>query len=116
MERLFLHSQFFILHSPLLISMRKQLYVIAYDIQDDKTRTQTADLLQAAGGIRRNLSVFECMFSAPVRKRVLREIQALIDVKTDSVLCYKVCRACYVHTQYIPEDCAPPKWDEIVVI
>lgn len=96
--------------------MRKQLYVIAYDIQDNKSRKQVADLLEAEGGTRRNLSVFEAMLTTATCKRTLLQIKTHLDAQTDSLLCYKICRTCYTYTQYYPNEASEPIWKDITVV
>ena len=96
--------------------MRKQLYIIAYDITEDKSRYTVADLIETEGGKRINLSVFECMLSKADKKRLLGKIHPYIDPKTDIVVCYHVCTACYIKSVFIPELPSERHFKGIVVV
>lgn len=83
--------------------MRKQLYIIAYDISNDKSRGKVAEHIETAGGKRINLSVFECMLTLKAKQQLLKKIEKHIDPCVDIVAAYHVCKACYVQSSYLPE-------------
>lgn len=95
--------------------MRKQLYIIAYDISDDKSRGRVADLLETAGGGRINRSVFECMLTLKHKKQLLKQIEQHIDTNTDIVAAYHVCKSCYIQSAYLPEQSPKTKTDIVVL-
>jgi CRISPR-associated protein Cas2 len=69
------------------------LWMICYDISDDKTRRVVERLLLAEGE-RVQWSVFEC-FLTPTRHMALRaRIRELIDPDDDSVRYYPLCAWC----------------------
>jgi len=71
-----------------------QLYLIAYDISNNKRRNRISDKLSEYGE-RVNLSVFECMLT-PVRlKEVIEFLDENIKRKTDTVKIYYICKSCY---------------------
>ena len=72
----------------------KHLYLICYDISNDKIRSKTSELLEQWGE-RINLSVFECVFTHAQLKKVTDEICRKMDQKTDSIKIYLLCRECY---------------------
>lgn len=70
-----------------------QLWVISYDIGDDKTRRNVFELLKNNGEAIQ-YSVFEC-YLTPERQRMLRsELLQFIDPVEDSLRWYPVCRWC----------------------
>lgn len=83
--------------------VRKQLYVIAYDLEDDKRRLALSRLLENEGGERINLSVFECMLTHRELEMIKAEAMRLINPHTDQVAIYQICRACYTASVYLPE-------------
>ncbi len=72
----------------------KQLYLIAYDISQNKARNKAADLL-AQYGERINLSVFECMLTQKQKDQIIDQLEAMINPKTDSIRIYFICNQCY---------------------
>jgi len=72
----------------------KNLYIIAYDISNNKKRNRMADLL-SKWGRRINLSVFECVFTKKQLEKTKEKIESLIDNNTDSVKIYFICKNCY---------------------
>ena len=83
--------------------MVMQLHVIAYDIRSDQRRRKVSTLLEDYGGTRINQSVFEIALSAADKQQVLSQLSDLIDLRTDQVACYPLCRACYTRSVYLPE-------------
>ena len=77
------------------------MYVVAYDISDNKRRTKVSRLLEQYGE-RINYSVFECMLTAAQRKEVEAGLSALINPRKDQVSVYPICVNCYAKASYIP--------------
>ena len=71
----------------------KKLYVISYDIVDDRKRTKTADTLKDYGR-RVQKSVFECRLEAKFLAELLTKLREIIDDNVDNVLVYMLCEAC----------------------
>lgn len=74
--------------------VNKQIYMIAYDIVSSKRRHKVAKLLEGYG-VRMNKSVFECIVSPLLYRKIMAEIHRLTDNKADSILAYPICRSCY---------------------
>ncbi|ABC21954.1 CRISPR-associated endonuclease Cas2 [Rhodospirillum rubrum] len=68
-------------------------YVICYDIVDDKRRLKVAKCLDSYGS-RVQFSVFEVLVSKPLMTRMVRELGALINAKTDRISIYPQCATC----------------------
>lgn len=92
---------------------KKALYVVAYDIVDNKRRNRMVKLLEPYGR-RINYSVFECLVQKSQVDRFLNEIGSLIDPKVDQVVCYNICVDCYAKTYYIPAVPSPGKVTVVV--
>jgi CRISPR-associated protein Cas2 len=68
------------------------LWVIAYDIADDRRR-ETVSAALCAWGARVQLSVFECEFpDEATARRVVAEVAELIDETDDQVRVYRLWR------------------------
>lgn len=86
------------------------LYLISYDIPDDKRRYKVARALEGAGQ-RVQRSVFECDLSdrqwSPLRKRLLKQL----DLTVDSLRVYRLCGGCIgqveMHGQGPPLESSP---------
>ena len=89
--------------------MKRYFTVIAYDITSDKARDKVAKLLLNYGQ-RVNYSVFECAITAKQQALLVAKLQGLIEPKTDCVLFYRVCQACFPHSLRIGKDyrASPP--------
>lgn len=83
--------------------MKKQLYVIAYDISDDWRRQQVIKLIEQSGS-RINRSVFECMLTIQEVKKLIDLLNAIIYFKEDTIVIYSVCKNCYAKTFYLPRN------------
>ncbi len=68
------------------------IYLLAYDIADDKKRLKMANLLEEYGQ-RVQKSVFECRLNSTEHKNLLRKSQELIEAE-DSVRIYPLCQDC----------------------
>jgi CRISPR-associated protein Cas2 len=86
------------------------LYLVSYDIPNDKRRLKLARLLEGAGQ-RVQRSVFECDLTerqwAGLRKRLLK----LLDSSEDSLRVYRLCGSCVgvveMHGQGPPLESSP---------
>lgn len=68
------------------------IWVIAYDIADDRRREQISMAL-SAWGARVQLSVFECEFSNDqLAKQVVAEVEKMIDHAEDQIRVYRLWR------------------------
>lgn len=74
--------------------VNKQIFIIAYDISNNRRRRRVAKLLEAHG-VRMNKSVFECFLTPASFKKLSKIINQKIDSKNDSVLYYPLCRNCF---------------------
>jgi len=72
----------------------KKFIVIAYDIADDKKRTEVSDLLAEYGGSRVNRSVFECFLNEREFTKIRDALAGKIKHGEDSVLYYHLCKDC----------------------
>lgn len=79
-----------------------KLYLIAYDIQEDRGRRKMAQWLEDEGGTRINYSVFECELSARRKKVFLNKLNDWIDPDTDRIAIYRICKSCASQALYLP--------------
>lgn len=80
--------------------VNKNIYVVAYDVPNNKRRLKIAKLLQKYGGTRKNKSVFECFITLNHFRRMKTELNELLKPKRDTVLVYPVCRECYQKAEF----------------
>ncbi len=69
------------------------IYIISYDIPEDRVRARLAKLLEGHG-IRVQYSVFECDLTPAQFRKLRREIEYLIDTAVDNVRIYPICAEC----------------------
>ena len=69
------------------------LYVICYDISDDKIRNQVSDRLLDFG-VRIQESVFECVLDGESRERLIEKLDKIELAGTDRVRIYRLCQTC----------------------
>lgn len=69
------------------------LYLVSYDIPDDRRRTKLAKALKDFGD-RVHYSVFECLLDTLHFDKMLEKIGDLVDEKDDSVRIYTLCANC----------------------
>ncbi|MGA1871277.1 MAG: CRISPR-associated endonuclease Cas2 [bacterium] len=69
------------------------LYLISYDIPDDKRRGKLAKVLKDYGD-RVQYSVFECLLDHILLKRMVARIKKAIKEEDDSVRIYTLCGNC----------------------
>lgn len=88
------------------------LYVVAYDIPNDRRRTKVHKLLCGFGAWTQ-YSLFECWLGKKQLLELRHRLDQLLDDGSDSVRFYTLCRECAGHTETVGG--APPH-DPIVVI
>jgi CRISPR-associated protein Cas2 len=71
----------------------KSLYLVVYDIPDDRRRTKLHDRLLDYGSPVQ-YSVFECLLDAGGLKKMQRQILKTISKRRDHVRIYRLCGAC----------------------
>ena len=71
---------------------KPRLFLVAYDIPDDGTRTEVADELEN-WGYRVQYSVFECDLDQARCLLMVERLSKLICAK-DSIRIYRICQAC----------------------
>ena len=69
------------------------LYVISYDISDNKRRQKTSQMLEGMGE-RVQESVFECKFPTDKLKTVIKQLSEVIE-EEDNIRIYPLCEDCY---------------------
>ncbi|QOV21124.1 CRISPR-associated endonuclease Cas2 [Anabaenopsis elenkinii] len=67
------------------------LYVIAYDIPEDKRRKKVADLLEGYGQ-RVQYSVFECQLNTQKYQDLQRRLRKIIKLEEDNIRFYPLSR------------------------
>lgn len=75
------------------MSQGSTLYVIAYDISDDRRRGRLHKLLSAYGQWTQ-FSLFECFLTPLQRVDLMARLHALLDPDSDRVRFYALCDAC----------------------
>ncbi len=84
-----------------------KLYLVAYDISNNKRRKKLAEKLENYG-VRINLSVFECTFTPAQLKEITKFIKNNINRKTDTVKIYYLSQKCYTKSFTIGKKTPPP--------
>jgi CRISPR-associated protein Cas2 len=70
------------------------IYLIAYDVDDDKRRLKLSNLLEEYGA-RVQESVFECNLSGSLYKELIEKITLLTEDGTN-IRIYPICKECYL--------------------
>lgn len=73
--------------------MSYSLYVISYDIPEDKRRTKLHRILEGFGDPVQ-FSVFEAKLTPKTRERMIRLVEKIINTKEDKVRIYYLCASC----------------------
>jgi len=91
--------------------MTPELWLVSYDISDDRTRYRVDRLLSAYGD-RLQKSVFTCRMTAAGLRELRRRIEETIDPSSDSVRLYPLCEWCEARAgRSGPSLCPPvPAW------
>lgn len=77
------------------------LYLICFDISEDRVRYRVVKALKGYGR-RVQKSVFECPNLSEHRLLLLqKKMESLIDHGSDSVRFYRLCKACVVEVEWI---------------
>ncbi|RLJ16850.1 CRISPR-associated endonuclease Cas2 [bacterium endosymbiont of Escarpia laminata] len=76
----------------------QQLWVIAYDIEDDAIRRRIHNLLKDHGQ-RVQYSVFECWLDTSERQKLRTALQQEVD-PGDQIRCYPLCQWCSKSTEW----------------
>jgi len=76
------------------------LYLISYDIPDDRRRVKLAKTLKDFGD-RVQYSVFECILSQDLLVSMVDRIEGIIDSDEDSVRIYALCAGCERNIQIV---------------
>lgn len=71
----------------------KRLWVIAYDIADDRTRQRVDRYLQGWGD-RVQYSVFEAYLTPAQARRIAATVTSWLNLETDSLRLYPLCAWC----------------------
>ena len=74
------------------------MYVVAYDISDDRRRTRLFKALKRYGTAVQE-SVFECHLTADQFIKMRRDVEAVIDPSLDQVRYYDLCQQCVKRIQ-----------------
>lgn len=69
------------------------MYLVSYDITDDKRRTRMSDGLLNYG-VRVQKSVFECLVTDRQVKAIESLARQVVDDDNDSVRIYRLCKRC----------------------
>jgi CRISPR-associated protein Cas2 len=69
------------------------LYMICYDISEDKTRNQMSERLLDFG-VRIQESVFECVLDDQAEERMIERLDKVPLADTDRVRIYRMCQNC----------------------
>jgi CRISPR-associated protein Cas2 len=69
------------------------LYIISYDIPNDKRRLRIANLLLNYG-MRVQYSVFECRLSEALLAKLRARLEKLLQPDEDNIRVYRLCNAC----------------------
>ena len=83
---------------------QSSLYVVAYDISDDKRRTKIHKILKGFGQWT-EFSLFECFLTRKELLQMRAKLDKYLDSRTDKVRIYLICDACMtkIETIGIPE-------------
>ena len=94
--------------------VKKQFYVVAYDVSDDRRRTKVVKVMQKYGK-RINLSVFECMLSDSQFKTLKESIMKVSDRKNDHILVYPLCLNCFTKIESLAGGLSET-WGKVFVV
>ncbi|MCD6255302.1 MAG: CRISPR-associated endonuclease Cas2 [Deltaproteobacteria bacterium] len=78
--------------------MERTLFIISYDIEDDKRRDTMRRFLSDYG-YRVQKSVFECFLTKGMYEDVKKGIMAIMDKKKDRARIYTICQSCRKRTK-----------------
>ena len=78
------------------------LYLVAYDIAEDRNRLGLSNWLEDEQGVRINLSVYEVWLSKARLAVLGKELEQWVDEETDQVAIYYLCGKCRKRVTYYP--------------
>ncbi len=87
--------------------MKPKLWLISYDISDNRARYRVERLL-AAYGERFQFSVFTCRITAAGLRALRARVAEILDAKNDSVRYYPICTWCEAAANRRGVDLAEP--------
>ncbi len=90
------------------------LYLIAYDVSEDKKRNKIAQLLKGYGR-RVEKSIFECDLTSYKHEKVVAYLRMIIIHPEDRCHIYPVCVNCAAKKIVIGED-IEMEWGEVVIV
>lgn len=82
--------------------MERRLWMVAYDVSDNRRRLRLDRELQAFGE-RIQYSVFECHFTLAEARQILASLAAELDPQTDSLRAYPLCAWCEPAVKWVGE-------------
>jgi CRISPR-associated protein Cas2 len=89
------------------------LYLVAYDISNDRRRTKVHKLLRGFGTWTQ-YSFFECFLSEKELVMLRRRLDQILKETEDNVRIYQVCQACQARVETIGS--SPPKEDKVYLL
>ncbi|NLK63004.1 MAG: CRISPR-associated endonuclease Cas2 [Fusobacteria bacterium] len=90
-------------------------YVICYDIVNDKKRRTVSKFLSAYG-IRVQFSIFEVEMSKIEYNYVKKTLCKIIDIKTDTIRIYQICKECLPKVNTIGQNKGGYRLEEFMII
>lgn len=84
-----------------MVKAKRIFCVIAYDISDDRRRSQIVKMLEKYG-VRVNYSVFECFFTESQYRKTKQALEDKMDKRDDSIVIYPLCVDCFTKIVYQP--------------
>ncbi|MFN3929159.1 MAG: CRISPR-associated endonuclease Cas2 [Thermoflexus sp.] len=91
----------------------RMLYVIAYDIPDDRRRTRVHKILTGFGKWTQ-YSVFECFLSEKERVMLMEKLRGVLKADEDSVRFYPLCGACVARVETVGSE--KPKEERVFIV
>ena len=97
--------------------MERRLWIVSYDIADDRRRRRLERGLKALGE-RVQYSVFECCLTIPEARFHLARLAQELDGRADSLRAYPLCAWCAERIEGIGQHgpCVTARVDERVVV
>jgi len=89
------------------------LYVVAYDIANDRRRTKVHKTLEGYGRWTQ-FSLFECYLTRQQLLLLQHALHGLIKANEDSLRFYRLCAQCERHVETIGSD--PPHDDQLIIL
>ncbi len=93
---------------------QKKLYLICFDIVDDRIRNKVGKVLEGYGD-RVQKSVFECVLSKAQLRKIRDKISSLIHEDEDSVHFYRLCNRCIDEFECLGLDHEPERADYFLI-